>query len=29
MTPGWFTVPATIACVAALTMICMVLVGAW
>jgi hypothetical protein len=29
MTPDWFTVPAVIACVGALTLICFALVGAW
>jgi hypothetical protein len=29
MTPAWFTVPAVIACVGALTLICFALVGAW
>ena len=29
MTPAWFTVPAAIACIGALTFLCMVLVGAW
>jgi hypothetical protein len=29
MTPAWLTVPAAIAFAAAITVICMVLVGAW
>jgi hypothetical protein len=29
MMPPWFIVPAAIACVGALTLICFVLVGAW
>ena len=29
LTPTWFIVPAAIACVAALTLLCMVFVGAW
>jgi hypothetical protein len=27
--PAWFTVPAAIACAAALTVMCLLLVGAW
>jgi hypothetical protein len=29
MSPTWFTIPAAIAFTAAITVICMVLVGAW